>query len=323
MIRADEYVAFLRREYLGDFVRGGGAAVKFAVPLDSQSADELRALLLAAAREEGYEIASVDAAAVRVQMIDRVFHEVARQIDWDAGARTFVCRAIEDLGFQSTDGDLSLEKVAALNAYDPRELRLELNRRLQDEILRDYELAQEFRIAMMRLCQAQIDASDPVQADREAVLAWLRGELRLIGSLKQVAIFQKIARHNARDMLLSLARWLARSGRSGLLLDLDVRRCALPKRPPDDASVFYTKAAALDVYELLRQLIDATDELASCLVFVTVAPESLTDPTRGIEHAYHALKLRIWDEVRDRRRTNPFAALVRVSKDAETLVVHR
>jgi hypothetical protein len=176
---------------------------------------------------------------------------------------------------------------------------------------------------MLRLCQAQIDASDAAAGARDAVLAWLRGELRLIGPVKAYGIFQRIARHNAGDMLLSLTRWLPRTGVSGLVLDLDLRRCALAKRPEDDGGVFYTKAAVLDVYELLRQLIDSTDVLSSCLVFVTTAPESLNDPKRGIESHYYALKLRIWNEVHDRRRTNPFAALVRVSRDAETLVVHR
>src|SRR5439155_23213075 len=182
----------------------------------------------------------------------------------------------------------------------------------------DYEMAQEFRIAMLRLCLAQIDTSDPAAGAREAVLAWLRGELRLIGPVKPHGIFQKIVRHNARDMLLSLTRWLPKTGVSGLVLDLDIRRCALPKRPENDGGVFYTKAAVLDVYELLRQLIDSTDALSACLVFVTTAPESLYDPKRGIETQYYALKLQIWNEVHDRRRTNPLAALVRVSRDAET-----
>ena len=135
-------------------------------------------------------------------------------------------------------------------------------------------MAQEFRRAMLRLCLAQVDRSDHAQADREAVLAWLKGELRLITALRQAGIFQKVARHNARDLLLSLARWLVKAGHSGLVLDLDIRRCAVSTRPED--GIYYTKAACLDVYELLRQLIDATDELASCFVLVTTAPETLT-----------------------------------------------
>jgi len=38
----------------------------------------------------------------------------------------------------------------------------------------------------------------------------------------------------------------------------------------------------------------------------------LTDDRRGLNR-YDALKLRIWDEVRDRHRQNPFASLIRVS----------
>lgn len=312
-----EYVDFLRSEYLSDFVKSGGSAVKFAVTDDGA---ELRALLRNAALAEGYAVASVDAGDVRAHMIDKVFHEVARQIDWNAGAVVFSTRAFRNLGFSVPENasDLTLERIAALNEFDQNELRLEFQRKLQAEILGDFEMAQEFRRAMLRLCQAQVDRSDPAQADREAVLAWLRGELRLITALRQAGIFQKIARHNARDLLLSLARWLVKTGHSGLVLDLDIRRCAVSKRPAEADGVFYTKAACLDVYELLRQLIDATDELASCFVLVTTAPGTLTDPRRGIDHNYPQLKMRIWNEVRDRRRANPFAALIRLDAEEAT-----
>ena len=278
---------------------------------------DLRALVREAAIAEGYVVASVDAGDVRAHMIDKVFHEVARQIDWDAGAIVVVTRAFRELGFAIPENtsDMSLERIAVLNDFDQNELRLAFARKLQGEILRDFEMAQEFRLAMLRLCQSQVDRSDPARADRDAVLAWLRGELRLITALRQAGIFQKIARHNARDFLLSLARWLVKAGHSGLVLDLDITRCAVSKRLPDAEGVFYSKAACLDVYELLRQLIDATDELASCFVLVTTAPETLTDPKRGIEHNYPALKMRIWNEVHDRRRANPFAALIRLDDE--------
>jgi hypothetical protein len=325
MIRADEYVSFLRREYLSDYLRGGGSVVKFAVPLEEGSGDELRELLREAAQDEGFFVASIDAASTKVHMIDQLVHEIGRQVDWNVRAEAFTRSAIGELGFMAPPpGEpLTLDQLADLNRYAQSELRLELNRKLQDAILDDYGMAREFRIAMLRLCQAQIETSDTATAARDAVLAWLRGELRLVSPVKPHGIFQKIARHNAGDMLLSLTRWLPRTGVSGLVIDLDIRRCALTKRPDDDGGVFYTKAAVLDVYELLRQLIDSTDTLSSCLVFVTTAPETLHDPKRGIETHYYALKLRIWNEVRDRRRTNPFSALVRVSRDAETLIVHR
>ena len=62
---------------------------------------------------------------------------------------------------------------------------------------------------------------------------------------------------------------------------------------------------------MLRQLIDNTDELSHCCVVVVAAPEFTSDGNRGID-AYQALKLRIYDEVRDRNRDNPYSSLVRL-----------
>lgn len=315
MIDPGAYLELVRREYLADFLRAGGASVKVAVPLDGVSPEDVHARLRRAAEDEGFTYAAVDASEVRAHMIDRVFHEIAHQIDWDRHARHFCGQAFGRLGLRvpSDEGSLTVEAVAELNQYDAGELRRELNRDLQRRILQDYELAQEFRIAMIRLCQAQVNQTDFAQADRENVLAWLKGELRLISALKQALIFQKIGRHNARHMLVSLTRWLPKTGSNGLVLDLDIRRCAVPRRPPDDQTVYYSKAATLDLYELLRQLIDGTDELRSCFVFVLAASELISDPRRGVD-SYLALKTRIWDEVRDRRRANPLAALVRLSE---------
>ena len=67
----------------------------------------------------------------------------------------------------------------------------------------------------------------------------------------------------------------------------------------------------IDGYEVLRQLVDNTDEMANLVVAVVASPAFLTDPARGLD-AYQALKLRIFDEVRDARRDNPLSALIRL-----------
>lgn len=318
MIRPADYLAFLRTEYLADFIRVGGAAVKFVVPMDGASLHDLEMAVEEAARTEGYVFARVDAKDVKIHMIDKLFFDVARQVPWDALARSVVLRALEELRFRlPEDGaELSFETLAAANQYDPQELRRDLSRRLQQEILGDYLLSQEFRTAMLRLCQAQVDPGAAAQHDRTAVLDWLTGSLRLLSSIRTAGIFQRIARHSARHMLLSLARWVAFAGRTGLVLELDITRYAVARRGTAGEGLYYSKAAAMDAYEVLRQLIDATDELVSCFVLVGCAPEFLSDDGRGLA-AYHALKLRIWDEVHDRRRTNPLSALVRITPAAE------
>ena len=124
----------------------------------------------------------------------------------------------------------------------------------------------------------------PPPIERGAVLEWLRGELRQIAMLRSALIFRRIARHNARHMLFSLAHWVVRNGYDGLLIDLDIRRYAVAKRGMSElpGEVYYTKAAVMDAYEVLRQLVDATDELSACCVTLTAAPEFLTDDTRGL-----------------------------------------
>ena len=314
MIATEEYLDFLRKEYLADFVRKGGATVKFVVAPDDTRAAAFSAGLSDAASSEGFTFARVDASQTRVHMIDQVFFAVAAQVDWDERTATFLRSTLERAAFPAPpeSHDLSLTTLAAHHDFDRGELSRTVRRQLVHDLLYDHTMAQELRIAMLRLCEARLQDNELAAAEREALLAWLHGELRHISRLRSAGIFSRVARHNARHLLLSLVRWLTRTGSAGLVLELDIRRCAVTKRPPPEerSGVYYSKAAVMDAYEVLRQLVDATDELAYCCVVVVAAPEFVTDHTRGLP-AYTALQMRIWDEVRDRRRDNPFSALVR------------
>lgn len=315
MIDTDEYVEFLDREYLGAYVAPGGAAVKFVTTADDAHASAVSATIRARAVAAGFLCARVDAAVTRVHMMDDVFFELARQVDWDALAVSAVRSALAATAHPVAEGsdDVSVDAVAAHHGVDPGELTRDVNRVLQQQIYRDYGMVQEFRIAMLRLCQAQLRTGQVTEAEHDAVLDWLRGELRRISLLRSAMIFRRIGRHNARHLLFSLSHWLSVNGRAGLVLELDIRRLGFARRPkPEErAGLYYTKAALMDAYELLRQLVDNTDELSHCCVVVVAVPEFLTDPNRGLD-AYQALKLRIFDEVRDRRRDNPYSSLIRL-----------
>jgi hypothetical protein len=309
-----DWLEVVRTEYLEEFVPGGGAAVKFVVCDSPATRAELRQGLRELAEAKGFRFAFVDATSTRVHMMDKLFHEVARQVDWDALAGSFLARLLAENGYRLPAGPdaLQLRRIAELNDVPEPQLRLEVTRWLWNGLFRDYRMSQEFRLAMIRLCRAQLDPDDEPAVTR-AVKEWLRGELRLISAVKRALIFQKIARHNARHMLFSLAHWLKVAGENGLVLGLDVERCAEAVRPADrDGSVYYSSPAALDAYEVLRQLVDATDELESAFVGVLAGPAFASDARRGLD-SYRALYYRIADDVRDRYRPNPLASLVRVA----------
>ncbi|NOT57127.1 MAG: DUF2791 family P-loop domain-containing protein, partial [Deltaproteobacteria bacterium] len=162
--------------------------------------------------------------------------------------------------------------------------------------------------------QLDPNGMSPVPAD--VIKEWLRGGLQRLSEIKPALIFQKVARDNARYLLASLSHWAHLAGKKGLVLAIDISRCLMQRpRPKDlqDESRYYSLAMTLDTYELLRQCIDATDETEFCLTTVIAPPAFLhPDDRRGV-YGYDALRMRIWDEVRDKQRVNPLSTLVRLA----------
>ncbi len=173
-------------------------------------------------------------------------------------------------------------------------------------------MTQEFRIAMMQLCLHQLDPGEGRTNLCVSVKEWLTGELRLVSALKRALIFQKIGRHNARNMLFSLAHWLHLSGKNGLVLALDISRYTQDRPKERDGALYYSTTAVLDCYEVLRQFIDGTDESDFCFSVVLAPVRFLDEGDKRSVSVYDALKLRIWDEVHDKVHVNPLASLIRI-----------
>ena len=312
-LRSQEWFQTIRQEYFQRFVGQGGSSVKFVVTPSDNDRAQVQAQLLALAQKEHYACVSVDAKDTKIHMMDKFFHQVARRIQWDALASQFVRRLLQENGYQIPEcpEDFSMAGVARMNERAEPLLRRDLNSWLERAIYRDTHMCQEFRMAMIRLCLGQMDSGAESPFMTEPVKAWLCGELRQISALKEALIFQKIVRTNARYMFASLSRWLRLVGNTGLVVSLDLSRCLESKKPTSPDGLYYGVSATLDAYEMLRQFIDGTDELESLLLVVSVPPEFLTDTRRGLNR-YEALKLRIWDEVRDRKYQNPLGALIRL-----------
>jgi hypothetical protein len=308
------WLDFVESEYLAGYIKDGGSAIKFAVPLEDDLALTLSDEINARATRLDYINANVDSGQTRVHMVEQLFFSVAEQIPWRETVQRVVGRLAADEGYAPAEpGEEPLfRRLAAANGVDADFLLMELRRKVAAHVFRHKGLAKDFRVAMTHLAVAELGGAQEATIVYGVLTDWLCGRNRLVSAVKPFQIYTRVTRANARNLFESLLVWLGFAGYSGLVLTLDISRIALVRNPRDER-VHYTKAGVLDAYELLRQFIDATDRLDNCLIVVIPHPEFLDEDIlgRGIG-AYEALKFRVYDEVRDRRLVNPMASLVRL-----------
>ena len=305
-------------EYLDDYITAGGSVVKF-VSVDN---DETRRLfstgLATAAISRNYLHTKLTSEQTQLQFTEEFFFGVARQVDWIRLASNFVRRTYADLGVlphsaAGSNGELSVAQVAPANGLNISELYRSMRRALEKTILGDSSLLYHFRVAMLRICQSLLDQGDASAADRDIVLGWLHGNTVPLPRLRSLGLFVRITRYNSRHMFSSLTHWTKLADEPGLVVELDLTRLSTVRRPPvpERRGFYYSKTNVLDTYEMLRQFFDSIDDLSATLITVIFPQPLTTDVQRGLP-SYHALYLRVVNEVRDIRFVNPLATLVRI-----------
>jgi hypothetical protein len=307
-----EWLGTIEQEYLDGFIGEGGAAVKFALVTGEQPARRLADQLVTRAEQRGFAAVQVDAATTRLHMIQDLFFAVARHLPWLQLVDGVLVRTYQNRGFTVEGGNVSIDAVASASGVEANMVRQELRAALHDTLIRRGDVfAKDFRWAMFALAAAEAELVP--NRDLTAVIEWLRGELRLISAVKNFNIFRKVARHNAREMLASVGAWCRLAGLPGLVVTLDLRQFNYGKRTEvADESLFYTRLALMDAYEVLRQLIDDTDDFSGTLI-VAIADPIILDPDnrRGVT-IYRALEQRIWPDVVIREHPNPLSSLVSI-----------
>ena len=224
-----EWLDIFERDYLASFVREGGAATKVLVA-EPEMATELARRLSAVADRAGLLTAFVDQTVQRVYYMDRLFNEVAKQIDWLRLARDFMRGALQSHGYAMPDGDPLVDEVAAANSIDVGQVRITVQQLLTNSVIKEYTMARDFRVAMNQICRAAVERDDLLTESALRVVDWLRGDLKSVRTLRSAMIFERINRYNARSMFASLGQWVRHAGRSGLLIVVDVSRFA-SRRP--------------------------------------------------------------------------------------------
>ena len=314
-LSSTRWIDVIRREYLDTFVRDGGSTVKFAVHSEVADVTTTEIALLEAAKNAGYLSATIGAEDTRVHMPQNLFFRIANQIDWHRLAKMMMLRLCVQMKYDTTgiepDHTRILEKVGGKAGLTAEFLEKQLRPKLQSAVFDNRNMSRDFRIAMTHLCIIAMGDA-PNDSETHPIIAWLTGEQKGISGVYPYSIYTPITRTNARHFLESLFHWVRQVGYAGTAVILDDRRLMVAKNPRD-GRVFYTRAMVMDHYELLREVIDSADQLDGLFMAVLTGMD-FDDPHQGFRgySIYSALQSRIANEVRDRARPNPLAAMVRI-----------
>ena len=316
-LSVSEWVNHIDQEYLSTFIKHGGATIKFVVP-NEVAKPLLKQSIKTRAEYLGYQVIDVDSIDCRFHMPQDIFFALAKQVDWRLITRKFILRLAEQLDYQvhniaPTTKENIFAEIATANNLTKRGVLLALRPKLH-EIPVNKSMAKDFRVAMTQLC-IQEESSNEQCYRGQPIIDWLTGSNTRITNVRQFLIHTPINRTTARVFLESALYWFHEAGLAGTLIMLDNSRVTVSKRPAD-GSRYYTRAMAMEHYELLRQFIDSAERLQSTAIltisndeFLNMEPDS---KARGIG-IYQALQTRIMSDVYDRDLVNPNAPLIRIA----------
>ena len=351
-IRLDDWLNVLQSEYLEDYIALGGSSVKFISGSDA-ILKEASQRIQRMAMSEGYFTAFLDPSKhdstgkkPDLHRIDKFFFNATKGVDWKSWAEKQARIYLERRGiFLREDRKIGdLDGIAEDNQRQPEDLINQYQSEFATPQIKDAGLALEFRAAVTALGRAQLipDAVNPTT--EEVVLAWLSGKTLpgASNTLKKVQIYERINPNNARNVFVSLTRWLPQTGHKGLVLILDFRhyeykkltkaqkqsqrdrriRDAITARVSHEElerimveedyepDISYTDAAYMQMLNLLRRFIDEIDWFERMQLIVLTTPQFYDMASRRNYHNYDALQTRIGQEVHDALRTNSSASLV-------------
>ena len=310
-----EWLRFVDSEYLSSFIRDGGASIKFAVTQNALK-PALYEALERQCRASGYVVVKLDAVATRVHMPQDVFFGMARQVDWRLSARRLILKLAKERGYRVEHLDPRQDRnpfaiIGEANALESESVYRELRPFIDSEVAKNPRMAKDFSVAMAHFCQCENMRGHDSYVG-QPLIDWLTGAVTRVSHVKSFSIYTGINRTTARHFIESALYWFRYVGYAGTVILLDNARVTLPRNPRDGLR-HYTRAMAMDHYEVLREFVDATDQLTGALMIVVTDNEFLDETGPKGYHIYQALMTRIMDDVHDKNQVNPMASLVRLS----------
>lgn len=293
-----------------DFVGGGGALVRFVVGETPGVRARTKQLLESLGASSKLHFFNVDGSKTRLHYPNDLLGAVAEQIDFHQVMTSFLLRAVLEEGYEvpANATDFVLGDIAEINRVAPRDVHSVINARIRSAIMRDRRLVRDVRYALWAIAREVLRGIPPEVAS-DVPRRWLQGQVSSIRELREFGIVQKVNRYNARGILRSILTWLPTSEWKGSIVFVDATRLASPKNLRD-GTIYYTRAALSDTYEVVRQFIDDTDDMCHVLLVYAMPPEFLSVEPRGRGMGtYQALQFRV-NGFPEATRPNPLSNLV-------------
>ncbi len=292
-LHPDDWVAVIAED-LADFIGAGGAMVRFAVGESPHDVVHARRALGSLADELKLHWFDVDGSEVRLHFPNEILAAVAEQIDFYELMTSFLMQAIVDQGYQIPDGaqEFVTRDIADLNECTPNDVHAIINERIRSAIMRDRRLLRDVRYALFAIAR-EVLRGVPSAVAGDVPKRWLINKVSGIRELREYGIVQKVTRYNARGLLRSILTWLPGSESNGSIVFIDAQQLAFP-RNLRDGKVYYSRPALSDVYEVMREFIDETDDMSHVLLVFAMPREFLSiDPRGRGMGAYQALQFRV------------------------------
>lgn len=297
-------LAFWRDAYLDDFVRRGGAAVKWLTGRPGAGKTEILRRLRRAAREIGYLSAGISARQVAIGRIDEIYRAIAQRLSLDEVARQFAREAARRTGVVDfpADGQQDLQEALAAQGRPQTAIEQEV-RQAWDFLYREPNIAPPVSTALGALAQPHLLPSRADDGRAQIARRFLSGDKITAAERRQAGIGMVLDRFQAREVLRSFLYALRLAGGSGLLLTIDDLDALTESHPPE-GQIRYTRQRRDDAYEALRELIDEGGSMPGLFAVIAGRPEAMGDEICGVR-SYDALAMRVGREVRA-DRPNPY-----------------
>lgn len=310
-----DWLRFMDSEYLSSFIKDGGASIKFAVTPEGLK-PVLYQALESQCRASGYVVVKLDAVAARVHMPQDIFFGMATQVDWRLSARRLILKLAKERGYRVDHIDPYQNRnpfaaIGEANALEAESIYRELRPLIDSDVAKNRHMAKDFRLAMSHFCQCENMRGDDSYVG-QPLIDWLTGAVTRVSHVKSFSIYTGINRTTARHFIESALYWFRYVGYAGTVILFDNTRVTLARNPRDGLR-HYTRAMAMDHYEVLREFVDTTDQLTGALMVVVTNYDFLDEAGPKGYHIYQALMTRIMDDVHDKNQVNPMASLVRLS----------